>query len=357
MTKPGGGTSLALLLILCLFLFAIMALISKYAIAATTAKSEKTTETKKFTKNAKPTTVAKSSDSEDWRTERVYGDIVLSKKKAAMKEAEVEAVLFPHWFHRIRFRCKVCHEDVFQSDEGSNTIDMDQISEGKLCGTCHNGSIAPEPLECEICHSYPWALVEAEAEPESGQLDAVDPMDLLFAGKSGKIAGRGDLKKLVSSAAKWGSGWQPRAFGIPGLPKDKYGLIDWIKITKSGMLLPKGSIDPSDPSYESPVHYQFDEDGEEDIEDILISVKSEKQVDVVFPHTLHAWWLNCSSCHPHRFVRTVGDTKMTMKEIGKGKYCGECHGTVAFPLEDCRKCHDRETVEACKKDDNCISSD
>jgi len=66
------------------------------------------------------------------------------------------------------------------------------------------------------------------------------------------------------------------------------------------------------------VRYEFDEEGDEDIEDILIPVKSETISAVVFPHTLHAWWLNCKSCHPRRFTRTAGETRMTMKEMAKG---------------------------------------
>jgi hypothetical protein len=28
-----------------------------------------------------------------------------------------------------------------------------------------------------------------------------------------------------------------------------------------------------------------------------------------------------------------------MVEIYSGKYCGVCHGTVAFPLLDCQRCY------------------
>ncbi len=287
------------------------------------------------------------------RVELVYGDIVMVETADGMKEGEVEAVVFPHWFHRIRFRCKVCHEDTFKTDKGANEIDMDSISAGESCGMCHDGSVASDPLECETCHFYPWEQVEQdqarkEQEPEN-------PEDILFAGRSGKVAGRGDRRNPVGSAFKWGAGWQPKALALTGLPKDKYGLVDWVELTRKGTILPKGSLDPDDPLYESPVRYEYDEDGDEDIEDILIPVKSKTLSAVVFPHTLHAWWLNCKSCHPRRFTRTAGETRMTMKEMAKGKYCGECHGKVAFPLEDCTKCHNKQKVEDCKKSDSCIS--
>ena len=34
-----------------------------------------------------------------------YGDVVIDKRSSA---AGVRPVIFPNWFHRIRFRCKVC---------------------------------------------------------------------------------------------------------------------------------------------------------------------------------------------------------------------------------------------------------
>lgn len=303
---------------------------------------------------AAPAADAPAAPAADGTVNLVYGDIVMTRTREGMEEGEVDAVVFPHWFHRIRFRCKVCHEDTFVTNKGENIVDMDQISAGEKCGMCHDGSVAWDPLECENCHYYPMEQLDAEAAPPP---EETSPANLLFAGRSGKMAGKGDRRKPSGSAFKWGGGWQPRAFSMAGLPKDKYGLVDWIKITKNGMLLPKGSIDPENPLYESPIHYEFNPDGDEDIEDMVIKVKSKSIAEVLFPHTLHTWWLNCKSCHPHRFVRTAGDTKMTMREMAKGKYCGECHGKVAFPLEDCEKCHNREKVDACKASDNCTFSE
>ena len=38
-----------------------------------------------------------------------YGGVVINKRSD--KEG-VRPVIFPHWFHRIRFRCKVCHYEL-----------------------------------------------------------------------------------------------------------------------------------------------------------------------------------------------------------------------------------------------------
>ncbi|MEK6599543.1 MAG: c(7)-type cytochrome triheme domain-containing protein [Deltaproteobacteria bacterium] len=105
-----------------------------------------------------------------------YGDIVIARKKEAMRKASVRPVLFPHWLHRIRFRCRVCHEDIFILRRGDNDINMDAIMNGQFCGKCHNGIIAWEPMFCERCHSWngpippyagppPWE----EAKPEEAK--------------------------------------------------------------------------------------------------------------------------------------------------------------------------------------------
>jgi c(7)-type cytochrome triheme protein len=80
-----------------------------------------------------------------------YGDVVLNNR--AEKEG-LRPVIFPHWFHRIRFRCKVCHSELgFKMRAGSNNVLMTDIIDGKFCGMCHNDQIAWGPANCDLCHS------------------------------------------------------------------------------------------------------------------------------------------------------------------------------------------------------------
>ena len=80
-----------------------------------------------------------------------YGDVVINNYS---DEAEMRPVVFPHWFHRIRFRCKVCHADLgFQFKAGGNDINMLKIIDGEYCGACHNGDIAWSVENCDLCHS------------------------------------------------------------------------------------------------------------------------------------------------------------------------------------------------------------
>ena len=86
-----------------------------------------------------------------------YGDVVLNRRS----EAEgVRPVIFPHWFHRIRFRCKVCHEDLgIVLRAGANRLSMQKILDGEQCGLCH-GAVAFPLTECNRCHSVSNAALQ-----------------------------------------------------------------------------------------------------------------------------------------------------------------------------------------------------
>lgn len=85
-----------------------------------------------------------------WTSHAEYGDIVLNREA---ENAEMPPAVFPHWFHRIRFKCSVCHEEIFILRAGANEINMLKIIEGEYCGKCHNGRIAFSPLYCDRCHA------------------------------------------------------------------------------------------------------------------------------------------------------------------------------------------------------------
>jgi len=83
--------------------------------------------------------------------EAEYADVVLNRNSEA---AGVRPVVFPHWFHRIRFRCKVCHHELgFEMRSGANLVTMDEINQGKFCGMCHDNKIAWGLENCGLCHS------------------------------------------------------------------------------------------------------------------------------------------------------------------------------------------------------------
>lgn len=80
-----------------------------------------------------------------------YADVVINNYADA---AGMRPVVFPHWYHRIRFRCKVCHADLgFVFKAGGNKITMAKIIDGQFCGACHNGEISWSVENCGMCHS------------------------------------------------------------------------------------------------------------------------------------------------------------------------------------------------------------
>ena len=85
-----------------------------------------------------------------------YGDVILNRLSEAN---DMRPVIFPHWFHRIRFRCKVCHNELgFEMRAGANNVTMGSIIEGEFCGMCHNGEIAWAVENCDLCHSGKFGL-------------------------------------------------------------------------------------------------------------------------------------------------------------------------------------------------------
>lgn len=80
------------------------------------------------------------------------GNIVFKREGAA---SGMKPTVFPHWIHRIRYRCYACHPALFEMKAGANDVSMTAIQEGRFCGACHNGTIAwAVGVEtCNRCHS------------------------------------------------------------------------------------------------------------------------------------------------------------------------------------------------------------
>jgi c(7)-type cytochrome triheme protein len=252
-----------------------------------------------------------------------YGDIILNSKAESMREAEVDDVVFPHWFHRIRYRCSVCHENIFKLKAGSNDITMAKMTEHETaCGKCHNGLIAWEPLECDRCHSLEPGWDPGPIQ-HSLKRENIDPL-------IGKV---GSKAKPYSKFMEIASGWHPLALTASGLPLDKYGLVNWAEAVRSQIVDPLWTIDPD----AKPEDYQTRNTK------ILFKAKGDHMPDVLFPHDIHSFWLQCKVCHETKngaiFIEKAGANQMNMREIGQGKWCARCHDKVAFPISDCQRCH------------------
>ena len=119
------------------------------------------------------------------------------------------------------------------------------------------------------------------------------------------------------------------------LPKDQYGLVNWTKAQADGLISPRCTIDGSPAPDEEHKEKFF-----ENI--ILLQTQAHFMPDVLFPHGVHSNLISCDSCHPEPFKKKNGSNPIRMSEIFEGKWCGKCHGKVAFPVHkfnNCRRCH------------------
>ena len=81
----------------------------------------------------------------------VDGDVTFKRKGG---EGGTPPAIFPHWIHRIRYKCYACHPALFEMKAGGGTVSMDLIQQGKSCGVCHNDQIAwgASFETCARCH-------------------------------------------------------------------------------------------------------------------------------------------------------------------------------------------------------------
>lgn len=77
-----------------------------------------------------------------------------------------------------------------------------------------------------------------------------------------------------------------------------------------------------------------------DVMDIVFNAKNGGTV--IFSHKIHLGTKtindDCALCH-EKLYRAKSKRPVTMAEMEKGKSCGGCHGSIAFSLSQCGRCH------------------
>ena len=124
-----------------------------------------------------------------------------------------------------------------------------------------------------------------------------------------------------------------KAPAFASLPKDRAGMVDWSAAVNEQIIHPRDSIEGDGKGQE---YERYDENI------IVFRTKIDVIPDVIFPHGVHTYWLACESCHPAPFKKVKGGTFFSMRDIIGGKYCGKCHGKVAFApqsFKNCSRCH------------------
>lgn len=122
---------------------------------------------------------------------------------------------------------------------------------------------------------------------------------------------------------------QPPRESFAALPKSRSGnYVDWNRAIDDMLIAPRSDIRNAD------------------MNAIVLDLNIVRQVkgsmpDVVYPHKQHTQWLDCSNCHPAIFIPMKGANQISMASILMGEKCGVCHGKVAFPVSECRRCHSK----------------
>lgn len=240
--------------------------------------------------------------------EQDYGNIVINVNSL---KAGVNPVLFEHWAHRKTFTCRVCHVDIgFAMKANEGEIRAVDNMKGYYCGTCHNGKASfnggekvfaacsdkfskDDQKRCLRCHSLDKSGRDTEAKRELRE------------------------KTFRDFAAQ--------------MPKERGGNgINWEQAESAGLIHLIDYIEGLS-TKRAPMPTQ---------KDFSISAKAEGVPEIIFSHKKHTVWNGCEVCHPDIFIGVKkGSEKYSMIDLFAGKYCGACHGKVAFPQNDCRRCH------------------
>ncbi len=212
-----------------------------------------------------------------------HGNILINRTS---EKNGVKPATFSHWLHRTKYTCRVCHFELeFNMQANTTQITEAANKAGKFCGTagCHDGKAAfgHEKPHCQKCHN----------------------------------GNRAYGKEKFSRLSK--------------LPKTEFGNdIDWVAAFQRRMI--------------TPVTYMVTKAPEVAVVDAFkVAAEWNSIPPAVFPHKPHTDWLDCNNCHPDIFdiKKHENKTYSMVRMITKREYCCVCHLDVAFPMQDCKRCH------------------
>lgn len=226
--------------------------------------------------------------------ESEYGRVVLDKHSS---DGSPGAVVFDHWLHRSKFTCRLCHVDVgFGMQANTSGISATTNRQGFHCGACHDGKRVidgklvfasclenGDKKQCARCHSM------------------------------------GKKKSTQYTYEKFTAKFPRGVYGVSWKECESLGLIKPIDVLE-GLSIKKAPLKSR--------------------QDFAIQPNRQYFTGVRFSHEAHSIWNGCEVCHPEIFPTTKkGSISYSMYQISQGRYCGACHGKVAFPVNSCNSCH------------------
>jgi c(7)-type cytochrome triheme protein len=230
-----------------------------------------------------------------------YGAVIISNYSSTSGSAPVR---FDHWLHRAFFTCRLCHVDIgFAMEANGTKISAETNMKGFYCGSCHNGKLV-------------WK----------------DRTVFPSCRKDRPIASDKSCSRCHSGGGNASREYEYGRF-TEKLPKQAVGnLVDWEEAENRGLISPLDFL-PGVSVPRAPLKAQAD---------FSILSRGAWMPDIIFSHKKHTQWNGCELCHPEIFPTVRKDSaRYTMFQIVEGQYCGACHRNVAFPLNDCEKCHSK----------------
>lgn len=224
-----------------------------------------------------------------------YGKVILD----TYASASPGAVVFDHWLHRSKFTCRLCHVDIgFAMTAKATGIRAATNRQGFHCGACHD-----------------------EKKTIGGKV--------VFASCSDEKDSR-QCARCHSLGKRGVREYEYKAFTAK-FPKAKYG-VNWEAAQQEGRIKPLDSLEGLS-APKRPMRSR---------ENFSIKPDSLLVRPIFFSHEKHSVWNGCELCHPEIFPTARKETvTYSMFSNIDGRYCGACHGKVAFPLNDCSGCHPR----------------
>jgi c(7)-type cytochrome triheme protein len=221
-----------------------------------------------------------------------YGNVVIDNHAA---RDDSDPILFPHWLHRAKYTCRLCHVDLgFAMTAGETGITDADNRQGLYCGACHDGT-------------------EAFAQEETAE--------------------NGDV---IRHCARCHSGGKEVEFEnefydfVADFPRSRFGnRVDWLKAEEQGLVELKDYLEG----------ISIDRGSLQGPRASEIAVEAIGMPSIIFSHDKHTVWNGCELCHPQIFPIRKTENVYDMQDIFDGSFCGACHGSVAFPNTDCRLCH------------------
>lgn len=192
----------------------------------------------------------------------------------------------------------------------------------------HRTSLAVAVIVCLL----PFSLVACsdEAERAGEEVSEAEPDPTVITDANGRTWRRIESDGLHDPANDMVQYLQQPAEALSALPVDgpEGNQVDWAAALAEGAIAPRTNVRPETKIRVLDLDIVFED--------------TAGQPNVVFPHRQHTEWLDCSNCHPKIFVAKKGANDFGMFDVLQGRYCGRCHGAVAFPLTRCKRCHSRD---------------